>query len=585
MSARAVSAVAGGRVGGVAARTRSPLRAAESVQQVVERLDFDWSVQKKRAYAESFRRLMEVDLETDKMTVFEAGLQDRVAETSGAKIAQAWTVPSQVVLAEAPHGALPRGGRRVAYQAGGLAALLKAFELLHNEPSAHVVFATDGQLSIMDRSGLQGHEHPTQYDEYTLMDLFQAVADNVMDSREPEASDYRSFTVPLRFDMATVRALPAYIRFFCEFLRQKAISGRDVTALSKGVVQKQKHSLANYSRIDAMTRRAVGKPIMHRHGRLYFAFGADVGKLQKGLDTWNKLGIEAYMVDRDFLARHTLFDLENEEVAAYYIPNDSYFAPDIVETLAQYLEATYPARFTFQRQTRLAEILLSPTTGDAVAVRERVGPAGEERLTKVSSVYASLGHDQVFDRRGAGAGAGDAHTETDTHSRTRARKQVYKEILATSSTGDWVQTISKAELEARVPRGMDIEAFLDPANLLPCADKYNLHVTPLSYEDAGDAYNLYYRVTEGGVVSYEAASAQAKGSAVTERRDLVNTLYKLNRSQVGTWRPLCIGSCSRKIDSTNNRKEICAAGNVEFSFNASGTGVVDAAGKINLRNL
>eukprot|EP00121_Abeoforma_whisleri_P004814 Awhi_evm2s4356 len=518
-------------------KTANPSTTANETSQILPK---SWSLEKQQSYKESLKLLKQVDLTLKKMTVFDQDFTERMTAQSGVKVAKEWTKSSKVEIASLDSNVQSRllsdsisiNIEKVEYTAGGLAAVLQAFEHLHNDPRKKVVFSTDGQLSIMDRSGLQGHEHPTQYDEYGFMDLFAAMKNNILDNRNPETSNYKSLAMPLGLNMATMKSLPAYIRFFAEFVKQKFLAGNDVTEISKAAIRKQKKSLDNFTKIDNLTRAALGKPIMERHGRYYFAFESDRPKLMKGLRSWTKLGIESKLVNQSFLKRRTLFDLENESIHAYFMPNDSYFMPSIVETIVEYLQVTYPERFIFQGKAKLSNIIIDPKTNNAVAIKEIVD--SREILRPVNSVFTSLGHDQVF------------NTAADKGSKGAE----YKEIMATSSTGDWVQTISKNDLNNRIPEGMTAKEFLSKANLLPYADKYNIHVTPLSVEENDSDFHLYYRITEGGILTYESQNS-AKGSNVTCKGDLINSLYKLNRATIGIWRPLTVGSCTRKIDVNN----------------------------------
>eukprot|EP00121_Abeoforma_whisleri_P014313 Awhi_evm1s13200 len=250
-----------------------------------------WSLEKQQSYKESLKLLKQVDLTSKKMTVFDHVFTERMTAQSGVKVAKEWTKSSKVEITNinSTESLSHNNTEKVEYTAGGLAAVLQAFEHLHNDPSKKVVFSTDGQLSIMDRSGLQGHEHPTQYDEYGFIDLFSAMKNNILDNRNPETSNYKSLAMPLGLDMTTMKSLPAYIRFFAEFVKQKFRAGNDVTEISKAAIRKQKKSLDNFTKIDNLTRAALGKPIMERHGRYYFAFESDRPKLMKGLRSWTKL--------------------------------------------------------------------------------------------------------------------------------------------------------------------------------------------------------------------------------------------------------------------------------------------------------
>ena len=521
-----------------------------------------WSKDKKQMYEQSFTSISDLDFRRFKVVTLDNELANDL-EDLGVKHYVNYTAPSRVQIVQSkPSMAM---GKKFHFTAGGLNALLQAFDVLHKDHTAEVIFANDGNLSILDRSGLQAHEHPTQYDEYSFAELFKSMSYNFLDTRNPESSNYASFAIPLRPNVATLRALPHYTRFFLEFARQKMNAGMDVTARSKNTVEQQKRSLDNFSFIDNLTRKTLGKPIMERHGRYYFCFDNDYAKLKKGLDVWQKLGIESHLVSEQFLREKSLFNLRDTKIHAYFMPNDGFYYPNAIEVIIEYLLLTYPERFTYYGDTNLSSILINSNDDEAFAVRVKTRGSNASTTIPVNSVYCSLGHDQVFKDSG---------------------KRMYKEILATSSTGDWVQHISSEELNSIKPKGVDIEEFLDnPTYILPFADKYNLHVTKIGWRKSKqlkDIYNIFYRITAGAIVEYQANDAPlhnlgVSGHSFADKRNVINQLYKMNVTQLGIFRPITVGSCSRKIDLLNTRSNIEDAKNVVFSKNASGTGVVDAA--------
>ncbi|RDD38813.1 hypothetical protein TrispH2_010637 [Trichoplax sp. H2] len=525
-----------------------------------------WSSEKIKCYKSILEKISVSDFKLSKIQAFgDARLLDELREATKVKFSTKWHKQSAVQIVNSTATEFTDStNQTVAYTAGGLSALLKAFELLHNRSEMKVVFSSDSHLSIMDRSGLQAHQHPTQYDEYTLSDLIKALSFNFIDSRDPEKSNYQSFSIPM-LNPSTSKLI-SYTNFFLEFLQQKGMAGFDVTQRSKLVVEGQKLSLENFSYIDYLTRASLNKSIMERKGRLYFGFPEDLPRLKHGLNSWKMLGIESYFVDDAFLKDRTLFDIENQPVHAYFIPGDGFFYPDIMEVIIEYLQLHYPDKFEYRANTKLASVYINPGSETAVAVKE-ITPDGSDRYSSINSIYCSLGHDQVF----------------------RNGQAIYKETLATSTTGDWVQHIHVDDLKSRLTNNMTIEEYLNNSEYnLPYADKFNLHVTRLGYKKSSiqDWYDIFYRVTEGGVLNYQTglgSKNEKRGHSVLEKKDVINKLYKLNKTQLGIWKPITEGSCSRKIDKNNTRTNHSVASNAIFSINASGTGVVDAAKHIKLQ--
>lgn len=81
-----------------------------------------------------------------------------------------------------------------------------------------------------------------------------------------------------------------------------------------------------------------------------------------------------------------------------------------------------------------------------------------------------------------------------------------------------------------------MEEYIEQDLILPCADMFNLHVKVIDHQFKDDKVILYMRATEGASIL----------STLTDKMDLVNTAYKLNKYFIGEWELLCAGSCSRR---------------------------------------
>jgi hypothetical protein len=425
------------------------------------------------------------------------------------------------------------------YFVGGLEALFSCVKELETSKDK-CVYVNDGNASIMSRAGLQLHEHPTQYSDYTISHLFRKLLEGMklVRTQNPEVYGYS----PLHFDiLRSVESwsnIKIYLKMISHVLLYKLKNGDSISPDEKDVIQMINHSISYMKELNDKIYKETGKKIITRNGRLYWS--TDEKLIQKKMENWKILGINCHLVENEEIEKMTLINGKDFKVYALKMPDDGEIHPDIVNNIVEYLTKLYPDRFEIQKNTSLTKVNFDKNyKANEITLK---GPNGEKSITGISSLIASLGHNSIFENQ----------------------KKLYDVILATGITSDWKVKISKDELKKRI-KDNNLEQYLKDCRLTPSADMFNLHIKILDHEVNASDVILYARVTQGANMS----------SSIASKNDLINIASKINRHFVGDWEILSVGSCSRKTTDLNRPQ----CWNNYFSFGQSGIGVSSSASR------
>lgn len=411
------------------------------------------------------------------------------------------------------------------------------------------IFMNDGKALIAQRAGMQLHEHPTQYPDYNYLQLFKKLFQSlyILPKDHPERYDYS----PLHYDLKClikepINATTHYLALFFNKVWHSLTSKRRVSNDDYNLILLIRQSINYMQELDGKIQKEIGKSIINRNGRIYWS--PDKIDIDKKKDHWSAMGIPIEDITGEDINAITLLR-GNKKIYAIRMPNDGEVHPNLPEIVIEYLLKKYPNNFEYH-VSALSTIYTEDNSTNVKAITEKKDD-GTQNSYPVSSLYCSLGHH-------------------DVHGAQSKKRQFYL-IPASGVTSDWKVSISKERLLHRVDpelkkKGMTLEQYLKKGLLVPSADMYNLHVKFIDYhmDDSSDTVTFFMRVTEGANLF----------SSYSEKRDLINITYKLNKYFVGDWKIITAGTCTRQ-SSVANRPEIHGP----FHFGQCGVGISLSGGE------
>jgi hypothetical protein len=426
--------------------------------------------------------------------------------------------------------------QKVNYYVGGLESLFSCVRKLENNTNNEkCIFVNDGKPLIAQRAGMQLHEHPTQYNDYTLIHLFMKSLEliKLYPRQNPEVWNFSPLHLNLPLNDFSI--IYSYLGFFYETMKHKFTNVEGSSENDRQLVKMIRESIQNMKNLDMKIQTSLNKSIINRNGRIYWSIDKDL--IMEKRRVWKGMDINCEIIPKEEINKITLIDANKHEIHALKMFDDGEVHPDIIETIIEYLHKTYPTTFEYHGNTTLKQVNLNE--------KEKPISATEENNTtkminkySINEFYCSLGHNEVYENN----------------------KKKYNVIPVAGISSDWSCTVDKEEL---TKRGVDLDKIKN--NIVPSADMFNLHVKIIDYKVTPDnKIKFYCRVTGGANLFHKAG----------DKDDLVNIVYKLNEFFVGDWEILTVGSCTRKT-AISNRPEGTES---DFHFGQSGVGISLSAG-------
>mmetsp|Transcript_1616 Transcript_1616/g.5576 ORF Transcript_1616/g.5576 Transcript_1616/m.5576 type:complete len:583 (+) Transcript_1616:265-2013(+) len=412
------------------------------------------------------------------------------------------------------------------------------------------IFINDGKPLIAQRAGLQLHEHPTQYPDYGYLNLFKKVlqALYVMPEDHPERYDYSPLHLNLRILMCDpLNVGMSYLGFFFTKVWHSFTNKHNVSVDDYNLILLIRNSVDYMQQLDAKIRATTGKSIINRNGRIYWS--PNKGEIEKKKEHWGAMGIPLHDIDGSEVNAITLINGKKMGIHAIRMPNDGEIHTDLPEIVIEYLYKKYPDAFEYH-VSALNDVYTDKNSSTNVRAISELRKDGSKLSYPVNSLYCSLGHHNIRGEQ-------------------TKRRQFYL-VSASGVTSDWKVTIPKERLQKRVEsalqkKGLSLEEYLKQGHLVPSADMYNLHVKCVDhhFDENSENITLFMRVTEGANLF----------SNFSDKRDLINIAYKLNKFFVGDWKILCAGTCTRQTSSVNRPQK-----HGPFHYGQSGVGISLSAG-------